>query len=172
MSDITATPVAGFAIRKAVAEDVSLILRFIRELAEYEQLLDEVKADEAQLARTLFGEHPTAEVLIGEYRNEPAGFALFFHNYSTFLAKPGLYLEDLYIRRELRGLGLGKAMLAHLASIAVARDCGRFEWSGLDWNRQAIDFYRKLGAEPMDEWTVQRVTGHALHKLAEKARVG
>ncbi|MGC3964839.1 MAG: GNAT family N-acetyltransferase [Rhodocyclaceae bacterium] len=169
---MTETPVAGFAIRKATAADVPLILRFIRELAEYEQLLDEVKADEAQLARTLFGERLTAEVLIGEYQDEPAGFALFFQSYSTFLGKPGLYLEDLYIRPELRGLGLGKAMLSHLASIAVARDCGRLEWLGLDWNRQAIDFYRKLGAVPMDEWTVQRVAGHALQKLAGHARVG
>lgn len=167
MKNITETYIPDFIIRKADRSDVPLILSFIRELAEYEKLLDEVTATESQLAETLYGENPTAEVVIGEYKNSPVGFALFFHNYSTFLGKPGLYLEDLYIKPEHRGVGLGKAMLSFLASLAVERKCGRFEWWVLDWNKPAIDFYKKIGAEPMSEWTVQRVTGDALIKLAE-----
>lgn len=153
-------------IREAAVADVPLILRFIRGLGEYEKLLDCVVADEDKLTRTLFGERPYAEVLIAEWDGKPAGFALYFHNYSTFLAKPGIYLEDLFVEPAMRGLGIGKGLLVALAKIAVERDCGRLEWSVLDWNEPAIGFYKKLGAVPMDEWTVFRVTGEALTDLA------
>ncbi len=156
-------------IRPAVVADAGLILAFIRELAEYEKLSHEAVADEAGLAAQLFGEHPRAEVLIAEVDGAPAGFALFFHNFSTFVGKPGLYLEDLFVRPAFRGLGLGKRLMLRLAQIAVERDCGRFEWSVLDWNQPAIDFYRSLGATGMDEWTVQRVAGDALQALAAQA---
>jgi GNAT superfamily N-acetyltransferase len=146
--------------------DMALILDFIRQLAVYEKLEHEVVADEERLRATLFGEHSFAEVVIAEHQGEPAGFALFFHNYSTFLARPGLYLEDLFVRPELRGRGIGKLLLQMLARIAVDRGCGRFEWWVLDWNEPAIRFYRRLGAQSMDEWTVFRVTGDALLKLA------
>jgi GNAT superfamily N-acetyltransferase len=154
------------AIRTAIREDIALILDFIRELADYEKLAHEVVADEAGLSMQLFGERPRAEVLIAEVDGESAGFALFFHNFSTFLGKPGLYLEDLFVRPAFRGLGLGKRLMVRLAQIAVERDCGRFEWSVLDWNAPAIDFYRGLGAVGMDDWTVQRVSGDALRTLA------
>lgn len=153
-------------IRNAVREDAALILRFIRALAVYEKLEDSVVADEEKIRRTLFGDKPYAEVLIAEWNGEPAGFALFFHNYSTFLAKPGIYLEDLFVDPVFRGKGIGKALLSSLARIAVDRDCGRLEWSVLDWNEPAIGFYKKLGAVPMDEWTIFRVTGTALTDLA------
>lgn len=154
------------AVRAAVAGDVALILAFIRELAEYEQLSHEMVADETGLAAQLFGERPRAEVLIAEIDGVAAGFALFFHNFSTFLGKPGLYLEDLFVRPTFRGLGLGKRLMLRLAQIAIERDCGRFEWSVLDWNQPAIDFYRSLGAVGMDAWTMQRVSGDALQTLA------
>jgi GNAT superfamily N-acetyltransferase len=153
-------------IRPATPADVPLILRFIRELAEYERLAHEVVATEDGLRDTLFGARPYAEVVIAEEGGEPAGFALFFHNYSTFLGRPGIYLEDLYVRPELRGKGTGRALLAHLARLAVERGCGRLEWWVLDWNEPAIRFYRALGAQPMDDWTVFRVTGDALKRLA------
>lgn len=153
-------------IRPATPADTALILALIRELAEYEKLAHEAVADEAGLAAQLFGPTPRAEVLIVEVGGAPAGFALFFHNFSTFVGKPGLYLEDLFVRPAFRGLGLGKQLMARLAQIAVERDCGRFEWSVLDWNTPAIDFYRSLGAVGMDEWTVQRVSGEALRALA------
>jgi GNAT superfamily N-acetyltransferase len=158
----------GTQIRFATAEDAGLILEFIAGLAAYEKLAHEVVADEDRLRRTLFGDRPAAEVLIAECDGDPAGFALFFHNYSTFLARPGLYLEDLFVKPELRGRGVGRRLLARLAAIAVERGCGRFEWSVLDWNESAIRFYRNLGAEPMDGWTVFRVTGDALARLAEE----
>lgn len=161
---MSASPVV--VIRPAVREDVGAILAFIRELADYEKLAHEVVADEAGLGRQLFGATPRAEVLIAEVDGAPAGFALFFHNFSTFVGKPGLYLEDLFVRPAFRGLGLGKRLMVRLAAIAVERDCGRFEWSVLDWNQPAIDFYRSLGAVGMDEWTVQRVAGDALRALA------
>ncbi|PNS08923.1 GNAT family N-acetyltransferase [Solilutibacter silvestris] len=161
---------ARIAIRPAVAADVPLILDLIRALGEYEWLAHEVVATEAGLHAQLFGKKPAAEVLIGEVDGQPAGFALFFHNFSTFLGQPGLYLEDLFVRPEHRGSGLGKALMAELARIAIERDCGRFEWSVLDWNQPAIDFYRTLGAVGMDEWTVQRVSGAALRKLATTAQ--
>ena len=160
------------AIRPAVAADVSLVLRFIRDLAEYERLPHECVATEALLRETLFGPEPQAEVLLAELDGEPAGFALFFHNFSTFLGRPGLYLEDLFVRPAARGHGVGRALLARLAAIAVERGCGRFEWAVLDWNEPAIGFYRKLGAVPLDDWTVQRVTGEALRRLAAEDRTG
>lgn len=153
-------------IRSATIDDVPLILKFIKELAEFEKLLHEVTATEEILKETLFGPHPKAEVIISSCDNNPVGFALFFHNFSTFLGKPGIYLEDLYVKPEARGKGIGKKMLQHLARLALERNCGRLEWWVLDWNQQAIDFYRSIGAIAMDEWTVQRVTGDALKKLA------
>ncbi len=156
-------------IRPASRGDVPLILRFIRELAEYERLAHEVMATEDGLHETLFGTRPYAEVVIAEEGGEPAGFALFFHNYSTFLGRPGIYLEDLYVRPEMRGRGTGRALLGHLARLAVERGCGRLEWWVLDWNEPAIRFYRSLGAEPMDDWTVFRVAGDALERLAHGA---
>ena len=156
-------------IRPAVAADVGRILAFIRELAEYEQLSHEVVADETGLTAQLFGDHPRAEVLIADVDGTAAGFALFFHNFSTFVGKPGLYLEDLFVSPAYRGHGLGKRLMLRLAQIAVERDCGRFEWSVLDWNQPAIDFYRSLGAVGMNEWTAQRVSGDALRTLAAKS---
>lgn len=157
------------SIRPATAADLSLIAQFIRDLADYERLADEVRFDEAVLGDRLFGARPYAEVLIGEIGGSPQGFALFFHNFSTFEGKPGVYLEDLFVRPEARGSGLGKALLSALARIAVERDCARLEWWVLDWNDPAIQFYKKLGAKPMDEWTTFRVDGDALQQLAEQA---
>ena len=154
------------SIRPATADDVPLIRQLIAELAEYEQLSDAAVATDDDLRAHLFGAHPAAEVLIGEVDGQAAGFALFFHNFSTFLGKRGLYLEDLFVRPAFRGSGLGRHLMASLARIAVQRDCGRFEWSVLDWNAPAIGFYRTLGAVGMDEWTVQRLEGDALHALA------
>lgn len=159
----------GLRIRPATPDDVPLILRFIRELADYERLLHEVVATEERLRDTLFGARPAAEVVIAEAEGEPLGFALFFHNYSTFLAQPGIYLEDLYVRPEARGRGAGRALLAHLARLARERGCGRLEWWVLDWNEDALRFYRSLGARPMDEWTVQRLAGADLERLADEA---
>lgn len=153
-------------IRKAERAAVPLILELIRALAEYEKLLHECHATEDALAEHLFGARPYAEALIAETDGKPAGFALYFHNYSTFLAKPGIYLEDLFVRPEQRGKGIGKALLVRLAQLAVERDCGRLEWAVLNWNEPAIRFYKSLGAKPMDEWTVNRVTGAALDTLA------
>ena len=154
------------SIRPATADDVPLIRQLIAELADYERLAHAAVATDADLRTQLFGERPAAEVLVGEVDGEPAGFALFFHNFSTFLGKRGLYLEDLFVRPAARGAGLGKHLMAALARIAVQRDCGRFEWSVLDWNAPAIGFYRTLGATGMDEWTVQRLEGDALRALA------
>jgi GNAT superfamily N-acetyltransferase len=153
-------------IRPAAPADVPTIARLIRALAEYEKLAHEVVLDEAKLRDHLFGPRPYCECLIAEDAGTPVGFALFFHNYSTFLAKPGLYLEDLFVLPEYRGRGHGKALLIALAKLTVERGCGRLEWSVLDWNAPAIAFYRSLGAKPMDEWTVMRVTGTELTKLA------
>lgn len=156
----------SLTIRIATRTDVPLILRFIRGLAEYERLPHAVVATESLLAEQLFGERPGAEVLIAEWDGVPAGFALFCHNFSTFLGRRGLWLEDLYVEPDQRGRGIGKALLARLAAIAVERACGRLEWSVLDWNTDAIGFYRALGADAMDEWTTFRVTGEALGRLA------
>jgi GNAT superfamily N-acetyltransferase len=156
-------------IRIARADDCATILGFIRDLAEYEKLSHEVVADEAQLRATLFGARPAAEVLIAELAGEPVGFALFFTSYSTFLGKPGLYLEDLFVRPTARSRGVGGALMAALAKLAVERNYGRFEWSVLDWNEPALKFYRSLGALPQAEWTVQRLTGAPLAALAARA---
>lgn len=154
-------------IRFATIEDCPTILNFIKDLAIYEKLEHEVIATVEELKKTLFGAHPNAEVIILDEGGTPAGFALFFHNYSTFLAKPGIYLEDLFVLPEHRGKGYGKLLLSFLANIAIDRNCGRFEWSVLDWNTPAIKFYESIGAQPLSEWTVQRVTGENLTKLSE-----
>lgn len=153
------------AIRAARPDDVPTILAFIRELAEYERLLDQVTADEAQLAATLFGARSAAEVLLAEL-DEPVGFALFFQSYSTFLARPGLYLEDLFVRPAFRGRGAGKALFVELARIAVSSGCGRFDWQVLDWNRPSIEFYERLGAVGKKEWLSMRLEGEALERMA------
>lgn len=161
------TSIEGFVIREAIREDVPLILKFIKELADYEQLLHEVVATEAVLEKSLF-DHHQAEVIIGEFEGNPVGFALYFHNFSTFLGKANLYLEDLYVTPEIRGKGFGKALLACLGKIAIERDCERLDWWCLDWNQSSIDFYKEMGAIPMDEWTVYRVTGEVLGQLADR----
>jgi len=155
-------------IERATERDVPLILQFIRGLAEYERLSHEVAATEQGLRETLFGSRPAAEVVLCYFGEEPAGFALFFHNYSTFVSKPGLYLEDLFVLPKFRGRGCGKALLAHLAKLALERNCGRFEWTVLDWNEPAIGFYKKLGAKLLEDWRVCRMTGEALKQLAEE----
>ena len=149
-------------IRFATKNDVPLLREFIRALAEYEKLGHECFVTEENLARTLFGEKPAAETLIAYFNSQPAGFALFFQNYSTFLAQPGLYLEDLFVKPELRRRGIGQALFRRLAQIACERGCGRFEWSALDWNTPAIQFYERMGAKAMSDWTVFRLTGDAL----------
>ncbi|MFQ3191667.1 MAG: GNAT superfamily N-acetyltransferase [Paraglaciecola sp.] len=164
----TQTRDPNFTIRPAIIKDTALILRFIRELADYEKLLHEVVADEATLKESLFGDIPHAKVVIGEYNDVAVSFALYFHNFSTFLGRPGIYLEDLYVQPNMRSKGLGKILLGYLASIALELKCGRLEWWVLDWNKSAIDFYQSLGAESMDEWTVNRVTDKALDKLAQQ----
>lgn len=156
----------NISIRAAHEKDVPTILGFIRELANYEKLSHEVVATESMLQQHLFGPRPVAEVLIAEWDAKAVGFALFFHNFSTFLGRPGIYLEDLYIQPHARGRGIGKAMLVRIGKLAVERGCGRVEWSVLDWNEPSIQFYRKLGAVPMSDWTVFRVTGDALTRLA------
>ena len=161
-------PPDAASIRPATAADCPTILAFIRELAEYEKLLHEVVADEATLRTGLFGPRPSAEVLLAELAGEPIGFALFFTTYSTFLAKPGLYLEDLFVRPAARGKGVGASLMVALAKIAVERDYGRFEWAVLDWNEPAIKFYATLGAKPQTQWTVNRVTGDSLLALAAR----
>jgi GNAT superfamily N-acetyltransferase len=164
----SATLSGDLAIRFATAADVPTILAFIRALARYEKLEHEVVADEAALHATLFSARPDAEVLLAELGGTPVGFALFFANYSTFLAKPGLYLEDLFVEPAARGRGVGVALMSALARTAVARNYGRFEWSVLDWNKPSLDFYAALGAVPQSEWTVQRLIGAPLSALAER----
>lgn len=161
------TKLADVKLRFAEINDVSVILKFIRELAAYENMLNQVAATEDLLKEFLF-QRQMAEVIIGEYRSEPVAFALFFHNFSTFLGQPGIYLEDLYVKPEMRGKGIGKTMLSFLAKLAVTRNCGRLEWACLDWNEPSIKFYKQMGAVPMDEWTVYRVQNEALAKLAVK----
>ena len=163
---------AGLTLRPGRADDAPLVLALVRELAEYERAPEACHATEAALRDTLFGAAPQAEVVVAEWDGAPAGFALFFHNYSTWEARRGLYLEDLFVRPAFRGRGVGRALLEHLARVAVARGCGRFEWSVLDWNEPAIGFYRALGARPMNEWTVMRVDGDALRTLAGGAPPG
>jgi GNAT superfamily N-acetyltransferase len=153
-------------IRPAGRDDVSAVLEFIRDLARYEKLEHEVSASEAELSEVLFGERRYAEVVFACSAGRPVGFALFFHNFSTFKGRPGIYLEDLYVRPEARGRGIGKQLLAYLARTAVLRRCARLEWAVLDWNESSIGFYRGLGAVPMDEWTIFRLTGEPLERLA------
>jgi GNAT superfamily N-acetyltransferase len=191
MADSSSTAATDFRLRPATLADVPLILEFIRQLAAYEGLLERVTASEAILAETLFGAKPSAEVIIAEVSpavtgpqgssrriepptaaggaSEPAGFAVFFHTYSTFEGRPGLYLEDLFVLPRWRGLGLGRRLIAELARLAVARGCARMEWSVLDWNEMALRVYRAVGARPLDEWTVQRLDGEALRALAAEA---
>jgi GNAT superfamily N-acetyltransferase len=157
-------------IRLAEESDAGLILTFIQGLAEYEKLAHEVVASEEDLRRTLFGERPSAEVLISEYAGQPAGFALFFTNYSTFLARPGIYLEDLFVLPEYRGKGIGITLLTYLAALVVKRKMGRLDWSVLDWNEPAIKFYEQMGARGLTEWTQYRLDGDRLHKLVEEAQ--
>ncbi len=155
-------------IRKAKESDAHVIVWFVRQLAEYERLSHEAVMTEEIVRESLFGPRPAAEVLLGYSEDKPAAFAVFFHNFSTFLGKPGLYLEDLFVVPEMRGRGFGRAMLVELARIARERNCGRFEWAVLDWNEPAIEFYKKLGAVPMNEWTIFRVAGEALERLANE----
>ena len=160
-----------FEIRAAVVEDVPVILELIRELATYERAPSEVTATEEQLVEVLFGKRPAAEVLLAFEGKAPVGFAVFFHNFSTWLGRPGLYLEDLFIKPEKRGKGYGRALLVDLAKIALERGCGRMEWAVLDWNEPAIKFYHTLGAKPMEEWTVFRLTRDGIARLAETEQV-
>ena len=160
------TALPEFVMREAQADDCALILALIRELAEYEKLTHEVVATEEVLRETLFGSRPAAEAIIAEYQGQAVGYALFFHNFSTFTGRPGIYLEDIYVKPEARGRGFGKCLLTYLARLAVERKCTRVEWSVLDWNEPSIRFYRSLGAAPMDEWTVQRLDGAALDEVA------
>ena len=159
-------------IRSATERDIPLILEMIKGLAEYEKMADEVVATEVGLRAALFGPRPDAEVVIAYAGADPAGFALFFHNFSTFVGRRGLYLEDLFVRPEWRGHGVGKGLLAHPAHVAVERGCGRFEWTVLDWNEPAIKFYESLGARPMAGWTIFRVSGEALARLAGASAAG
>jgi GNAT superfamily N-acetyltransferase len=158
----------GFSIRAATRDDVPTIFAFIHALAEFENLMHEVTATEDELREELFGVSPRAEVLLACENGTPVAFALFFHNFSTFLSRAGLYVEDLFVLPEHRSKGYGRALMLHLAKLAKERGCGRFEWTVLDWNQRAIDFYRSLGAEPMSQWIIQRVTGPALEKLASR----
>lgn len=160
------TSLAEFKLRFATEADIPLILNFIKELAAYEVMLDEVVATEEVLRESLF-DRKAAEVIIGEYEGHPVSFALFFHSFSTFLGKPGIYLEDLFVRSELRSKGIGKIMLSFLAKLTLERNCGRLEWWCLDWNESSVEFYKKMGAVPMDEWTVFRVDDKALEDLAK-----
>jgi len=160
------TQIEGFTIRDCTVEDIPVILRFIRELAEYEELGDQVETTEELLEKNLFGEKPCAEVVFGCWENKPVGFAFYFSNFSTLQGKPGLYLEDLYVMPEMRGKGMGKALLQYLARLAIERDCGRFEWVVLTYNKPAIEFYRSIGAKGMDELIINRLTGEALEQLA------
>jgi GNAT superfamily N-acetyltransferase len=159
-----------FKIRPATEKDTSLILSLIRELADYEKLTHEVKATEKNIQKTLFGEHPVAEAIIGEYDDKPVSYALFFYNYSTFICKPGIYLEDLYVRPQHRGKGFGRALMAYIARLARERNCARFEWAVLNWNTPAINVYEKLDAVPMLDWTVYRLSGEALERLANETQ--
>ncbi len=162
---------SNFEIRPARVEDVPVILGLIRELATYERAPDEVTATEEQLVDVLFGEKPVAEVLLAFEGKSPVGFAVFFHNFSTWLGRPGLYLEDLFVKPDKRGKGYGRALLVDLAKVARDRGCGRMEWAVLNWNEPAIKFYRALGAKPLDEWTVYRLTGDGITRLAESDEV-
>jgi len=166
MTDSFSTADSRLRLRFAEAADLGLIVQLIRELAAYERLANQVVAGEQELRDSLFGSRPSAQVLIAQYDGQPAGFAVFFHNFSTFLGKPGLYLEDLFVRPAYQGKGIGKTLLAFLARIAEERGCGRLEWSVLNWNEAAIRLYQSVDGKPLDEWTVYRVTGAELKSLA------
>lgn len=155
-------------IRPATKEDIPLVHWFIRALASYERLEDEVVVSAEMLEKNLFSENPFAQTLIAEWDNNPAGFALYYYNFSTFLGKPGIYLEDLFVKPDYRGLGIGKSLLRELARLAAEQDCGRLDWAVLDWNEPAINFYKKLGAEAQHEWTGFRLSGQSLHQFAEE----
>ena len=157
-------------IRSAEIKDSEIILKLIKELSVYEKLSHTVINNEVLLKENLFGKRKFAEVLIADFENQSVGFALFFHNYSTFVGKPGIYLEDLYVKPEMRGKGIGKALFLELIKIAKERNCGRVEWSVLNWNKSAIDFYKSMGAIPMDEWTVYRLTSDKIEELASEGR--
>lgn len=157
-----------FTLRLATINDTDLVLDFIKELAEYEHMSDQVVATPQLLKDTIFVQKK-AEVIIAEYDGRPVGFALFFHNYSTFLGRPGIYLEDLYVKNEMRGLGFGTRILSYLATLAIERGCGRLEWACLDWNEPSIKFYKQMGGVPMDEWTVYRLQGEALQNMAARS---
>ncbi|MCX6152088.1 MAG: GNAT family N-acetyltransferase [Ignavibacteriales bacterium] len=154
-------------IVSARKEDVTIVISFIKQLAEYEKLSNDVTATEELLTKTLFSPGSVAKVLLAYYDDAPAGFAIYFFNFSTFVGKPGLYLEDVFVKPHLRGKGIGKAILVHLAKIAIEKDCGRFEWSVLNWNKPSIEFYKNLGAKPLEEWKVFRLDGKALEKLSK-----
>jgi GNAT superfamily N-acetyltransferase len=156
-----------FTLRLATIEDTELVLNFIKELAEYEHMSDQVVATPALLEDTIFVQKK-AEVIIGEYEGRPVGFALFFHNYSTFLGRSGIYLEDLYVKEEMRGMGFGTHILSYLAELATLRGCGRLEWACLNWNEPSIEFYKQMGGVPMNEWTVYRLQGEALYNMAAR----
>ena len=160
------TRIDGFEIREAVVDDLPLILRFIKDLAEYERMRDDVITTEEILKHSIFGEGSNTSVLLAFYNDEPVGFAIYFYNFSSFLGKKGIYLEDLFVQPDARGKGFGKALLIRLAEIARDDDCGRLEWAVLDWNEPAIDFYKNLGAVQMDEWTVFRLNREAIEILA------
>jgi GNAT superfamily N-acetyltransferase len=160
--------VPDLSIRSVCKGDVALLLTFIRELAKYERLADKVVATELVLRESLFGARPTAEALIAYLGDEPVGYAIWFYNFSSFTGRSGLYIEDIYVRPHVRGRGIGKALLVHLARLANERGCARMEWAVLDWNEPAISFYRSLGARPLDEWTIFRLDAHALSRLAKR----
>jgi len=161
------TNLENFKIRFAERNDVPLILEFIKELAAYEKLSDQVTATEEIIEESIF-ERKAAEVIFGEYNDSPVAFAIFFHNFSSFVGKPGIYLEDLFVKPEFRRMGIGKIMLSYIAKLCVERNCGRLEWSCLDWNKPSIEFYKQMGAIPMDEWTAYRVSGNPLYNLADR----
>jgi GNAT superfamily N-acetyltransferase len=168
MSRSIQTKIIGLTLRFAETKDVPIILEFIKELADYEKLSHEVVATEEKLSKSLFGDRPFVEVIIADYLTKPVGFSLFFHNFSTFLGQPGIYIEDIYIKPEHRGMGIGKTILVFLARLAVERGCGRIEWSVLDWNINALNFYNELGAQAMDGWTVYRLSGETLTNLSKE----
>jgi GNAT superfamily N-acetyltransferase len=168
MKELIKTKKRNITLRFATEEDTLLIFNFIKDLAQYEKLFNEVEATEELLRETLFGERKYVEILIAEFKGAPAGFAIFYHNFSTFLGKPGIYVEDLFVKPEFRKNGIGKTLLSYITKLGAERNCGRIEWAVLDWNEPAIQFYRSLGSIPKDEWTIYRLSGSALIDLAKE----